>query len=515
MNVLFGPRWLRSLILALLVAPFLTALANAQDEAESIQKFVARKDQWSALAGARFVLEGRVGAISSQTLQFDRCDLTFRLKPGTPALPRDTRVAEVTGKLVREGARVYFDVDGLRRRESDVETLRTRRSKIDTTRPDAWFGLADWAASRGEFYQDSDLQKRADELRDIGLTAESRRLKPDDSAGLLAIAKRASDWKLDEAIGWRFTHDACRIELARARRDSTNDGSTVLTLVLKNLPGSNTPLKADDEPLRSSYEKNPAETYAKAATDTRLKLHRALYIEVLQARIEREAESDGRNGYAIASRISQQIPELEALADSYRKQELVYLKGRVGSMSRDELVDFARKLADRKLEGEARQARQDWLRSREPAARVAGPRGLMQLADDYLLLLDDEKTAVTLYEAAWVANPQSPDASAWLTNRGLVLDGSRWVPATAASKPTEDRFAQAIQEGQVLAGMSGDQARAAMGARPSSIMRQASRGKVTELWIYQTEGLVVTLSRSTGESASRVAEVASLVDEVP
>jgi hypothetical protein len=493
----------------------MTAMAAAQGEAESIQKFAARKDQWGALAGARFVLEGRVGVTSGTTIQFDRCDLIFRLKPGTPVLPRDTRVAEVTGKLVREGKTVYFDVESVRRRESDVETLRARRSKIDTTRPEEWFELADWAAGRGEFYEDNELKHRAEELREIGLTAESRRLKPEDSAGLLELAKRASAWNLEQGVGRKFIHDACRIELAKARRDPKNDGSSVLTLVHNHLQGANVPLKKEDMPLREAYEKSYAETYARADTDTRFKLHRALYIEILLALIERDADREGKNGYAIAERISKQMPELESLAEEYRKKELAFLKGRLSALSRDEVLNYARKLTERKQDAEARQAKQDWLRSREPAARAAAPDGLMRLADDYIQLLNDERTAIELYQAAWISNPQSPEASDWLTARGLVLDGSRWVRQTAANRPMEDRFAQAIQEGQVLAGMTGDQARAAMGARPSSIMRQAARGKVTELWIYKTEGLVVTLSKSKGEKDSYVQEVASLSDDVP
>ncbi|HVJ67610.1 MAG TPA: hypothetical protein VM510_06485 [Caulifigura sp.] len=502
-----------SFLSAVVLVLSIHASASAQDEAESIQKFVARKDQWSALTGARFVLEGRVGVVSPQSLQFDRCDLTFRLKPGTSPLPRDTRVAEVTGTLTREGTRLYFDVDSLRRRDNDLETLRGRRSRIDSTRPEAWYGLADWAIGRGEFYQDNELKKKAEELREIGLTAESRRLKPDDSAGLFALAKRAADWNLEQGIGWKFAHDACRADLSRASTDEARD--KVLSSVVKGLPGASSPLKKEDEPLRQAYERNYAETYANADTDTRFKLHRALYIKILLQKIEREADREGKNGYAIAGRISQQIPELEDVAETYRKKELAYLKSRVTELPRDALLDYAKKLTERRQEADAKLAKQDWLRAREGAARVAGPRGLMQLADDYLQLLNDEKTARSLYEAAWNANPQSPEANEWLTARGLVVDNGRWVPGSAASRPSEDRFAQAIQEGQVLPGMSSDQARQAMGTKPASIVRQAARGKVTELWIYKNEGLVVTLSRSKGDASARVEEVASLADEVP
>ncbi|HVJ86939.1 MAG TPA: hypothetical protein VM452_14900 [Caulifigura sp.] len=501
--------------LAAVLSPLTVSIAAAQEETESIQKFVARKDNWSALTGARFVLEGRIGVVSPQTIQFERCDLTFRLKSGAPTLPRETRVAEVTGTIVREGSRLYFDVDSIRRRDSDVETLRARRGRLESSRPEAWYGLADWAAGRAEFYQDSELRMKAEELREIGLTAELRRLKSDDTAGHLALAKRASDWNLDQGIGWKFIHDACRHELNKARRDPANDGSYVLTLVQKNLPGASSPLKKEDEPLRQAYDTNPAETYSRADTDTRFKLHRALFVQVLRALIEKNADPDGKNGYAIAARISQQIPELEELADSYRKKELTSLKSRVISLSRDELLDYSKKLTDRKQEADAKQAKQDWLRSREPGARVAGPRARMQLAEDYLQLLGDEKTARALYESAWNANPQSPEAIEWLTAHGLMLDNGRWVAGTASAKSSEDRFAQAIQEGQVLPGMSGEQARAAMGARPASVVRQASRGKVTELWIYKTEGLVVTLTRGKDETVPRVEDVASIADEVP
>ncbi len=499
----------------LVIGLLFPAAVSAQDDAESIQKFVGRKDQWSALLGARFVLEGRVGVVSAQTLQFDGCDLTFRLKPGLPVLTRDTRVAEVSGVIVREGQKLYFDVDGLRRRDTDLETLRARRARIDSTRADAWYGLADWAASRGEFYGDNELRAKAEELREIGLTTESRRLKPGDIEGLLALAKKANDWKLDQGIAWRFIHDACRIELTQARRDPRNHADAVLARVIKGLPGSQTPLKPEEQPLRASYERNPSEVYAKADNDTRFKLHRALYTEVLLSRIEGDARPDGSNGYDIAARIAQQIPELESLVEQYRLKELAHLGSRVEMLSRNEIVDYSRKLAERKQDREARDVKLKWLRAREPAARVEGPRGLMRLADDYQDLLADQETATALYESAWILNPQSPEAAAWLTARGLVQDGTRWVPKSAASAPMTDRFAQAIQEGQVLAGMTAQQARAAMGARPAAIVRQASRGKTTELWIYRAEGLVISLSKATGAAQAQVDSVASLGDEAP
>lgn len=505
----------RAMLLGVVLVSLTAATAFAQDETESIQKFVGRKDQWSALIGATFAVEGHVGVIGPQRLQFEGCDLPFELGRDLPVLPRDTRVAEVTGGLTRTDGRLVFRVTAIRKRETDLETLRSRRSRIETNKPEAWFTLADWALSRGEFYQDSELKNKAGELREIGLTAESRRLRADDADGLVALAKRASQWGLDETLGWRFTHDACRIELTKARRDPNGDPTSVLGRVLKSLPGSDTPLVPADEPLRQAYEKNAAESYAKADTDVRRKLHRALYIEILLARIERDALTDGKNGYAIAARISQQIPELGKLAESYREKEIAFLKGRVAALSRNELVDFAAKLVDRKQPEDATQVKKDWLRSHEPGARAAGPRGLMQLADDYVLLMNDEKTATVLYESAWVANPQAPEPAAWLTAKGLVQDGSRWVRKVEGAKPETDRFAQAIQEGQVLAGMTSEQARAAMGAKPSSIVRQASRGKVSELWIYRTEGLVVSLLRNTGEASAHVDNVAALADEVP
>jgi hypothetical protein len=139
----------------------------------------------------------------------------------------------------------------------------------------------------------------------------------------------------------------------------------------------------------------------------------------------------------------------------------------------------------------------------------------MQLADDYVELLKDDSTAKMLYQDAWLANPKAPEPTAWLSSHGMVLDGNQWVPKSSAPRVAEDRYAQAIQEGRVTPGMSSDQARAALGARPTSIVRQAARGKVSELWIYRNEGLVVSLVRDTGEATAKVESVSSIADDEP
>jgi hypothetical protein len=495
---------------ALLAIAVFTLLQATARSAESIEEFNTRKNDWSSLLGASFTLEGRLGIVGTQRITFDRCNLEFRLAPGLAALPRDTRVAEVTGSLSKKDGKLQFDVTEIKARPTDLQALQARRGKIDSSRLKEWYDLADWAEKRGRFYEDTDLTGKALEYREVALMVEYRRLRAGDVDGLLEIAKRAASLGLTETVGWRAIHDACRIQLAKLKSADHPDESVVLDRILKNLPGSNEPLKPEDEPLRLSYKTAPDRVYIDADKQLRKKLHRALYVEVLLGKIERDAKPDGSNGEAIAARISQQLPELAPLADEYRKKETEHLTSKVGSLSRADLLRLVGKYEIEKRPDDVVRVQKEWLKAREKSRREEGPQGLVELAKDYSLLLKDDRTAALLFEEAWQLNPRMKEPAEWLTAHGRVLHNDRWILAEAVPQAPEDRFDEAVREGRVLEGMSESQVRAALGTKPTSVVRQASKAKVTELWVYHSQGLTVSLTRRFDQSEARVDRVNSI-----
>src|SRR5262245_41173378 len=165
-------------VAAIVIGLLATRQANAQS-VESIEEFNARKANWSSFTGLAFTLEGRLGIIGSQRITFDHCDLEFKLSPDVPALPRGTRVAEVTGSLSKKDGKLQFDVTEIKARPTDMQTLQQRRSKIDSSKLKEWYDLANWAEKRGRFYQDGELIAKAQEYRETALMVEFRRLRPD------------------------------------------------------------------------------------------------------------------------------------------------------------------------------------------------------------------------------------------------------------------------------------------------------------------------------------------------
>ena len=103
--------------------------------------------------------------------------------------------------------------------------------------------------------------------------------------------------------------------------------------------------------------------------------------------------------------------------------------------------------------------------------------------------------------------------SAYVQSPGrLDRQQNRRLPKELAPQTPEDRFAAAIREGRVVEGMSAAQVREALGSRPTSVVREASRSKVTEMWIYQTQGLVVELTKSATSAEPVVRSVSSIAD---
>lgn len=502
-------RW-RGRSIALLAVVIFGIVPSAARGAESIEEFNARKSNWSSFLGLSFTLEGRLGIVGAQRIMFDRCELEFHFAPELPALPRDTRVAEVTGSLSKKDGKLQFDITEIKARPTDLQTLQARRGRIDSSRLKDWYDLADWAEKRGRFYQDVELTNKALELRETALMVEFRKLKADNVDGLLEIAKRAGSLGLAESVGWRAIHDACRVQLAKVRSAPRPDESIVLDRILKELPGANEPLKPEDEPLRLSYRTAPDRVYIDADKPLRKKLHRALYIEALLGKIERDARPDGSNGEAIAARIRQQLPELAPLADQYQTKETDYLTSKVKDLPRSDLLRLVAKYESEQRKDEIVRVQKEWLKSQEKSRREQGPQGLIELAKDYVLLLKDERTAALLFEEAWQLNRKMKEPAEWLTAHGRVLLNDRWISAEAVPESAESRFDEAVREGRVLEGMSESQVRAALGTKPTSVVRQASRAKVSEMWVYQTQGLVVNLSRRLDQSEAKVDRVGSI-----
>lgn len=511
LRALRGPTCRRLQRAAVTILLLLVSGVSARSDdrtATSIAEFVASKNRWDRLVGQPLVLEGRYTVLSQTDLRFAKCDLKFML--ARPVNRPSTKNVEVAGRLVRKDGGLEFHVTDLKQRESDADQLKLKRSLADSSNPQAVFEVAEWARERGAFYGDEELLKEAMTLYREGLKIASEHLKPGDVDGLRELAKRSREFGVDESISLDFLHRAIRLEWEAAQKsDSSNEEyARVLGLIKRELPGATSPLSATGLSIRRDYEQAPVAVYRVADAGTRRRLARAFYLEVALANVMRSAAKDGSNGYQVAQRLEHELPELESLADEFRRKELKHLSEGVGKLTRERMLELSRRYNDRGDKQQASAVIRNWLTLQESRATAAGPNALMELGDEYINLLQDERAAARIYQLAYAKNPQLAAARDWLTTHGYELNGKDWgKPGEPDDDATATAVSQAIAEGRVQLGMTGKQVLKSLGTTPTSSLQVASAGAFAELWVFKDHGISVRLQRHTAGGDAEVVQI--------
>src|SRR5262249_39584190 len=129
----------------------------------------------------------------------------------------------------------------------------------------------------------------------------------------------------------------------------------------QDLPGCRTPLAADDPSLRQKYLLSPESVYASAKPAERQILHRLLWSSLELNRLERELSPDYQNGFEIASKIDDVIPEFHARAETYRDRVLRSRSLSVENMTRAEVLQLRQDYRDRKQPKLGEEAVEAWL----------------------------------------------------------------------------------------------------------------------------------------------------------
>ncbi|MBX3436196.1 MAG: hypothetical protein KF861_01815 [Planctomycetaceae bacterium] len=492
---------------ALLFCAIVDRAAAAPADASSIQEFMEAKNNWPQLVGRPLNLEGRYTVLSNSDMQFAGCSVRFLL-PKTFLRPRsDSKNLEVSGHLEKQNGVFVFVVSSVKSRPSDLETLELKRVIIDSRRPDALYELGLWARNRGAFYKDDDLVRSGTELLETGLSRAFELLSADDVDGMRSLAARVVEYGLPDRLRIQYLHEANRSAFDKERMNDKPEYQSLLSRITGDLPGSSTLLPPERDLLRRDYLKEPRLAYRLADAGTRRLFDRIFYGEVVLAEIEREAAADGSNGEAIAEKITKRLPEHTELIQWYRDRELDYLTGRASALSREQVLSLADRYIARGKPERAADVKRQWLDARVRNASLDGPVALIELGEDYLNLLQDSGSAARMYQLAYEANPQLSTASTWLTEQGYELHEGRWTLPGQASQTERDRLAEAIHEGRVLVGMTGAQVRAALGGAPSSVVRMATAGQISEIWLYAELGISVQLARRSQQRQLSVRRV--------
>jgi hypothetical protein len=307
-------------------------------------------------------------------------------------------------------------------------------------------------------------------------------------------------------------HEAARRELAATGRSMPPDYRVASTHILERLSGSSRPVPLDAEALelKQRYQADPLAVYEAADDVHRQQLHRFLYTEAALAQIQTGAAADGSNGDRIAAAIEETVPEYSDLAEQFRQRQIDFQVKHAETLSREQLLKLAERLGARHSEARALDIKQRWLKQREKTVDQRGLLGQLDLARDYDLLLGDRQHAADIVIDILHQDPGADYAQDQLKEWNYRYDpqAGTWHPA-ADSSPDE-KLPAVLVEGRLQRGMTSDQVRTSLGQPPTSIQRFASRGGISELWIFRDLGVSVLLTRRQPDEPKAVVDFASV-----
>jgi hypothetical protein len=513
-NLQFEILNLQFIFLVALVALLLSAapLLAAGSSAQPLQSFLRLKDQWPDLVGSSFRIEGHYTIAVKDYVKLKNCDLIFRSSKPLPKLSSGSKVVEISGRLAKDtdNGKLYFQIDQLKELPSDLVTFQQREASLSRGPPKDLYDLADWATTRGKFYDDKELLKRAKAAKLKGFSIERRDLKEVTAATLRGLAERARHLQLDEPLRFELLHESLWLEWESVRKAAEKSNTNpddidpaqdppwrFLKQLDSELPGATT--RSDDvKPLvANEYRRNPITSYRTASESNRRVMHRLFHMEVALAAIARLTKPDGSNGVDIADRLDQLVPEQHDQAEKLRDGELAFLAKNAGTLARTQLQELLQRCRDRQQDALAKEAIQGWLARRELSLRKSGVSGLIQLSDDRWSLLQEPIAAGEPLLEALPQTPNNVDVIERLKKLGFQEVNGRWThpqqtpqaniaPATPMAEAEIDRN---IRLGVPKIGMTPEELLRCLGA-PSSITRIATSGRTTEMWIYR-EGAAV------------------------
>lgn len=436
------------------------------------------------LVGHAVQVEGRILLLGKNQLRLRNCDMVFRADGALPEIPRRARNVEITGRIIKEDARPFFQIDSLRELPDDIDTFQNKRRQVPAHSIADWIKLGDWATARGMFYKDQELLSRGEEAYLKGISIERTHIPKNDANGFFKLAAKVQRMNLPESLSQSLVHEGYYLLWHASQQEKSVDALEQLaTSMARDLPGATEPLVADVAALRKEYLSRPLPTYDAADARKRHEIHRILYDDVVLRSIVGRLAPDASNGFEIADMIDRQLPERHALAESYRNKTLAVRAAEVEKLPRKEVLALADQYRSRDQPRQAEQVLETWLTLRLRKLPPDDTEGMLQLADEYRTLLKRPDAALRLLLDAYRRNPDSAEVKEQLERTGLHLRDGIWLTDEQFTARPEGKIDQAMREGRVEAGMTGTQVRKSLG-EPQKMSRTASSGQITEVWIY-------------------------------
>lgn len=473
-------------IATLLLVLACPAASGPAVEPLDVQELMARKAEWPKLAREQTTisLEGRFAARTGKLLRLQNCDLVFRVNSGVliPRLRNDRNV-EVIGYLKDNGKQIDFIVQRIGESPSDLENLVARRKALSKDDAAPWFELADHAARRAAFYEDSVLLRESRETVKQGFAIERAKVPRGDADALMKLAERSQELGLAKSLRTEMTHQALRWRWDAIQKDPAANAGDFLKVLERELRGCTQPVLLANPKLRAKYRTDPILAYEQGNISERLSMHRYFYREVLLPQITNTARADGSNGAEIARLIRGNVPEELDLAVDYERRELKWRLQNVESATRSDMLELVDLLERGNQRKDAEAAKRRWVQASERRLAPRGPAGLVQSAMEYDSLLGDRTRAVKLLKRAWQESPEKSEIEERLERYGVYRRNNAWLTKPEVDSLPDNQMEQAQREGKVLRGMSPAQVRRTLG-KPDRISRFASAGKVHVIWLF-------------------------------
>ena len=364
----------------------------------------------------------------------------LRLERPSP-LPR----GRFSGRVVKIGRVIEFMVSTMEFLPSEREEM---ASKIATLRPDdaqKRLELASWGDSIATRYKDRELaatvaRLRAEAYRILGAMPDPPGARPGSAA--LSAADDAQKAGADTLTVQALAH----LGFLRAFQGIKDQAGLeqLSREIARLLPDSTKPQPGKLEAtLKAEFEKNPVPVYMSAKVADRRLFDRELMANVLEKGLLMAAVNAPETTDSLVETAMRALPDRPELADTIRNQGLLKLVERADKLGRDDLIKLINQVRDKFGQADlARQMARKWLDSRQARQLADGDaEGRFSMAQDYLALLGDRRTAASLLRESLSIDPDMQKAADALASLGWKKEGDRWIDPDAA----ETRPAPAIE----------------------------------------------------------------------
>lgn len=467
----------------MLLHGFNTSLLCAAEKVYSVEELNAAKDQWPQWVEQIIKVEGQVISFTGRNqFRLKQCELPFHLTDVNQLRAVDVgQNVELTGRIRKEAGKLFFVAMRAKTLGSHLEQFAAREAKLKSAKADDWYELAKWAAERGKFYEEDELLARGRRAWRKGLQLEQAALPAGDFPSRLALAEKVHENFPDAALEGELIHEAARLKWRKAEQDGTEQ--EFLAWLKDQFPASAKPLVEYSAELNRRYVANPQETFRLADEVVRDQLVRMLALEAQLSHILPRAKADGSNAIEIADQLASLAPERTDLIDKYRELGLKWRLGSIASASRQEALQLADNLKERGQPDEAKSLLASWIRSQAAKVRNDDQVALLQLAEDYLQLVNDEAAAAKLLMAAHELDPSLEEAGNRLRQLGYRWDQDRWMKSDAS----DSALGPGKSSHQLAKDMTADQVRKLLG-KPTGMTRVFHSKGLDEVWSFSQPG---------------------------